>query len=58
MNTKISRIIFALPLLLILSPAVFAGDLVLQGGTILTITNGVIENGSILLKDGKIARHR
>ena len=55
MKKTISRIIFALPLLLILSPAVFAGNLVLQGGTILTVTNGVIENGSILVKDGKIA---
>lgn len=55
MNTKIARIIFALLLLFIMSTASFAGDLVIQGGTVLTVTNGVIENGSILIRDGKIA---
>lgn len=55
MNTKIARIIFALLLLFIMSTAGFAGDLVIQGGTVLTVTNGVMENGSILVRDGKIA---
>jgi len=55
MNTKIARIIFALLLLFIMSTAGFAGDLVIQGGTVLTVTNGIIENGSILIRDGKIA---
>jgi len=30
------------------------GDLFIKNGTILTITNGVIENGSLLIRDGKI----
>jgi imidazolonepropionase-like amidohydrolase len=55
MSLKTSRIILSLILLSILSIAAFAGDLVIQGGTVLTVTNGVIENGSILIKDGKIA---
>ncbi|MFH1965740.1 MAG: amidohydrolase family protein [Acidobacteriota bacterium] len=55
MNTKIARIIFTLLLLFIMSTAGFAGDLVIQGGTVLTVTNGIIENGSILIRDGKIA---
>jgi imidazolonepropionase-like amidohydrolase len=29
-------------------------DLVLKGGTLLTITNGTIENGTIIIQDGKI----
>ncbi len=32
-----------------------AQDLALKGGTILTITNGTIENGTVVIKDGKIA---
>jgi len=55
MKTKITRIIFALLVPFIICTAGFAGDLVIQGGTVLTVTNGVIENGSILIKDGKIA---
>lgn len=55
MNTKISRIILTLPLLLVLGTAAFGGDLVIRGGTVLTVTNGVMENGSILIRDGKIA---
>jgi imidazolonepropionase-like amidohydrolase len=30
-------------------------DLVIRGGTILTVTNGTIENGTIVVRDGKIA---
>jgi imidazolonepropionase-like amidohydrolase len=36
------------------SPAVH-NDVVIKGGTILTVTHGKIENGSILIHDGKIA---
>lgn len=31
------------------------GSCLLKGGTILTVTQGIIENGDILIKDGKIA---
>ena len=54
MNTRSTRIILPL-LLLILGSPVFAGDLFIKGGTILTVTDGVIENGSILIRDGKIS---
>src|SRR6476619_8393662 len=36
------------------SPAVH-NDVVIKGGTILTVTHGKIENGSIYIHDGKIA---
>jgi imidazolonepropionase-like amidohydrolase len=32
-----------------------SGVIVIQGGTILTVTKGTIENGSILIREGKIA---
>lgn len=32
-----------------------AETVLVKGGTILTVTNGIIENGSILIEDGKIA---
>jgi len=30
-------------------------DIVIKGGTILTVTHGTIQNGSILIRNGKIA---
>ena len=33
----------------------FHNDVVIRGGTILTVTHGRIENGSIYVHDGKIA---
>ena len=29
--------------------------ILIKGGTVITVTNGIIENGDVLLKDGKIA---
>jgi imidazolonepropionase-like amidohydrolase len=55
---------FVAALLLFVHPAVSpaqapaaktGGVMVIQGGTILTVTKGTIENGSILIRDGKIA---
>ncbi len=43
-----------LSLLLLAAPAV-SQDLVVQGGTILTVTGGTLAPGSILVRDGKIA---
>jgi imidazolonepropionase-like amidohydrolase len=34
---------------------VISGDCFIQGGTLLTVTNGVIKNGSVLVRGGKIA---
>jgi imidazolonepropionase-like amidohydrolase len=42
-------------LLLALSGAVQAETLAIRGGTILTVTQGTLENGTILIRDGKIA---
>jgi len=47
-------ITFTLIVLLMTSLA-GAQDLVLKGGTVLTITQGIVENGTIVIKDGKIA---
>src|SRR4249920_2905490 len=37
------------------SSPVIHNDVVIKGGTILTVTHGKIENGSIYIHDGKIA---
>jgi len=45
-------------LLVLLAPAAlcFAEEIVaIHGGTVLTVTNGTIENGTVLIRDGKIA---
>ena len=39
---------------LLLCAPLGAQDLVLKGGTVLTITDGVIENGVVVIEDGKI----
>ncbi len=46
-------ILFALAILFI-TCLVWPQDLVLKGGTVLTITNGTIENGTVIIRDGKI----
>jgi imidazolonepropionase-like amidohydrolase len=38
----------------VLTACMWAQDIALKGGTILTITNGTIENGTILIQKGKI----
>jgi len=40
--------------LIMMAACVWAQDLALKGGTILTITNGTIENGTIVIQKGKI----
>jgi imidazolonepropionase-like amidohydrolase len=44
-----------IPLLLALAGAVQAETLAIRGGTILTVTQGTLSNGTILIRDGKIA---
>jgi imidazolonepropionase-like amidohydrolase len=46
-------ILFALAILF-MTCLVWPQDLVLKGGTVLTITNGTIENGTVIIRDGKI----
>jgi len=41
--------------LLLAAAGASARDLALKGGTVLTISGGVIENGIVLIRDGKIA---
>ncbi len=55
MKKRISRSLYPLLVVLMLSPAGFAADLAIKGGTILTVTGGTIENGTILIRDGKIS---
>jgi len=43
-------------ILLLMTGLTYSQDLVLKGGTILTIAKGVIENGTVVIKDGKITR--
>ena len=48
------RIFFLLGILAFLTSLAAAQDLVLKGGTILTITKGTIENGTVVIQKGKI----
>lgn len=47
------RMIFIL--LVWIPGGIFAQDIVLKGGTVLTITNGMIKNGIVVIRNGKIA---
>jgi len=47
-------IVSLLGILALLAPFAAAQDLVLKGGTILTITQGTIENGTVVIQKGKI----
>ena len=49
------KFIVILTALMMLVTCVWAQDIALKGGTILTITNGTIENGTIVILKGKIA---
>lgn len=46
---------FILISLLNLAPARASQPILIKGGTVITVTGGTIENGEVLLKDGKIA---
>lgn len=53
------KIFSILLLLAILSPAgaqVQRGNMLIKNGTVITITNGVLENTDVLVKDGKISQ--
>jgi len=48
------RFIVILATLAVIANCVWAQDLALKGGTILTITDGTIENGTLVIQNGKI----
>jgi len=50
----IRKSVFLLMILLLSVGGGLAQDIVLKGGTIITITNGTIENGTIVIQRGKI----
>jgi imidazolonepropionase-like amidohydrolase len=48
------KFLLILAAIILVAPSVWAQDIALKGGTILTITNGTIENGTIVIQGGKI----
>ncbi|MEM9664931.1 MAG: amidohydrolase, partial [Bacteroidota bacterium] len=50
------RPFFSLLLALLLVGSTQAQDLLIRNGTVLTVTNGTLENTDILVQDGRIAR--
>jgi len=50
----VKKLVSLAALILIITAPALAQDLVLKGGTILTMTNGTIENGTIVIRNGKI----
>jgi len=49
-----SRLILTLSILILLTSNLGAQDIVLKGGTILTISHGTIEKGTVVIQKGKI----
>ena len=49
------RFLIILAAIILAASGIWAQDIALKGGTILTITNGTIENGTIVIQKGKIA---
>lgn len=48
------KLVWILVAAFLIAPNIGAQDIALKGGTILTITNGTIENGTIVIQNGKI----
>ncbi len=48
------KILYLITVFILIAVSAAAQDLVLKGGTILTITKGTIENGTVVIQDGKI----
>jgi imidazolonepropionase-like amidohydrolase len=44
----------AVPAQITTAPAPMGRDVLIKGGTVLTVTHGVIQNGSVLIRNGKI----
>ena len=49
------KFLMILTVIVMMAAGIWAQDIALKGGTILTITNGTIENGTIVIQKGKIA---
>ncbi|MBN1938368.1 MAG: amidohydrolase family protein [Candidatus Aminicenantes bacterium] len=54
-KTAFFLLITAAALFLAVHPPLSAQDVALKGGTVMTITRGTIENGTVLIRNGKIA---
>jgi len=50
----VKKLVSLTALILIISASGLAQDLILKGGTVLTLTKGTIENGTIVISNGKI----
>jgi imidazolonepropionase-like amidohydrolase len=50
----VKKLVSLATLILIITASGLAQNLVLKGGTVLTLTNGTIENGTIVIQNGKI----
>ena len=51
----VKKFVIILAAAFLITPSIWTQDIALKGGTILTITNGTIENGTIVIQKGKIA---
>lgn len=51
----VKKFVIILAVAFLITPSIWAQDIALKGGTILTITNGTIKNGTIVIQKGKIA---
>jgi imidazolonepropionase-like amidohydrolase len=54
-EVKMRRCVFVALALVLVATVAMAGEVAIRGGTILTVTQGTIEGGTILVRDGKIA---
>ena len=56
-NNSLSRLLKAAPAAVLLCASVAAqqGPVALRGGKLLTVTHGTVENGVLILENGKIA---
>ncbi len=50
----VKKLVSLAALIIIITASGLAQNLVLKGGTVLTLTNGTIENGTIVIQNGKI----
>jgi imidazolonepropionase-like amidohydrolase len=55
LSSCVTTLVFSLAAVAQMSPKPVPQDTVIKGGTILTVTHGTIQNGSIYIHDGKIA---
>ncbi len=56
MNMKLLLTLLFASLTLVVAKAQETGDIIIRNGTVLTITNGTLENTDVLIRDGKISK--